>query len=150
MPTHDNADALYDAALEMARSKNANPILTLDVLSKAVDRGSAKASYALATWYLFGKCVEKDLKKAVQLLRKAASSGVADAMFDLAVCYEKGAGLRKNPKKALEHYLMAALRGDAKAIHEVGRCYWHGIGILRNRTLANIYLDRAKELGVER
>ncbi len=67
-------------------------------------------------------------------------------MYDLAVCYEKGVGVKKNTKKAMEHYLKAALYGDKQSFYEVGRGYYYGIGFKTDKTLAKIWLDKAKEL----
>lgn len=121
------------------------------MLRAAIEAGSADASYALATWYLFGKkpYINPNRREAVRLLRLAATAGNVDAMFDLGVCYERGAGVAANEKRAFDYYLMAAIRGDAKAIFEAARCLFWGVGVAKDRRIARIYLDRAKELGSE-
>jgi uncharacterized protein len=90
-------DVRYDTALKKARRKNAPLKEIAELLSAAHEAGDARATYALATWYLHGKFFQKNLRSALKLLRQAASEGVADAMCDLAMCYLEGRGVRANP-----------------------------------------------------
>ena len=137
---------IYEKALTLARLKSADLSEVRRLLEEATELGFGPATYALATWYLFGKTVVEDHKKAVELLQKAVALGEASAMFDLAVCFENGAGVKRNVRKSIEFYVMAALHGDKQAMRAVGRCYWHGIGRATDRTMAKIWLDRADEL----
>jgi TPR repeat protein len=146
--TRVDATTLYEAALSKASKPNADLASVAEILTKAMNLGSVEATYALATWYLFGKHFRKSYVKGCVLLRKAASAGSRDAMFDLAVSYEGGLGVQKSEKKAYEYFLGAALRGDGKAIFNVGRCTYYGIGVPRDRRVARLWLDRASELGV--
>lgn len=141
-------DVRYDTALKKARRKDAPLEEVSKLLSAAHEAGDARATYALATWYLFGKFFGKNLRAGIKLLRQAASAGVPDAMCDLAMCYLEGRGVPENPSKAAELFLKAALAGENQSIYEVGRCYYHGIGVTRDRRIAWVWLDRAKELGV--
>jgi TPR repeat protein len=120
----------------------------IPLMRRASDLGSAMASYALATWYLFGKppFLIVDYHKAVQLLEMAAVARIPEALYDLAVCYAKGAGVDKSDVKAFELYLKAALLGDADSINSVGRCYYFGIGTSENKRVAEIWFERAREL----
>lgn len=140
--------ALYRKALREASKKRPDMVQVRSLLELAQKGGDADAAYALGTWFLHGKHVPKDYRKAVTLLRQAVAGNVANALYDLAVCYEKGAGIKRSPKRALEYYLRAALRGEAQSVYEVGRCFYYGIGTIKNRTLAWVWLDRARELGV--
>jgi len=139
--------AVYREALRGISKKRPDIARVKGLLEKALKSGSPDAAYALATWYLHGHNVERDLKEGVLLLRRAAKANVPNALFDLAICYEKGVGVRKNDRLALECYLRAALRGEKQSIHEVGRCFYFGIGTSRNTRMAWVWLDRAKELG---
>jgi TPR repeat protein len=145
----DESNDLYEKALIAATNATPDFAAATALLREAVGQGSAAATYALATWYLFGKepFVSQDLAEAARLLKLAAKGGIPDAMFDLAVSYEKGKGLEQNKSKAFEYYLKAAIRGDAKAVFDVGRCLFWGIGVSEDRRLAQFWLDRAKELG---
>lgn len=134
---------LYLKALRLARANTCNGE-TWSLLERARKLGDGNATYALATWYLFGKYVKKDPVAAVSLLKEATLLGNPSAMFDLAVCAEKGVGMQKDLGRAVELYMMAGLRGDASAKEAAGRCYWHGIGIGKDRHIAAIWLDSAK------
>lgn len=139
---------LYEEALELARGANYDKAQGYALLRQAHDGGDARATYAIATWYLFGVHVEKDPVVACGYLTQAAEAGVADAMYDLAVSYEKGIGVDKDTETAFEYYLRAALHGDHNAVFDVSRCYFWGIGIQQDRRIADIWADRAKALGV--
>jgi TPR repeat protein len=92
---------LYDRAMSEARNKAGDPAKTHRLLTRAHERGDARATYALASWYLHGKegIVSRHPAKAVALLRAAAEDDLAEAAFDLAVSYEKGIGVRKAIRK---------------------------------------------------
>lgn len=128
-------DRLYNKALSEATSEPVNNDKAFQYLERSAKVGNYKATYALATWYLFGKHVKKDLKKGVDLLKIAADMGSSDACFDLAVSYEKGKGIEENIELAFKYYLFAAINGDTEAIHEIGRCYFYGKGVVPNKTL---------------
>ena len=145
----DEARALYDSALKIARRPNPDFAQAFDLLTRAFDLGSPDAAYALGTWYLHGRHVGKDLKRAMRFLEIAADGDVADAHFDLAVSYEKGVGKRKNARRAARHYLKAALLGDAQSVFEVGRCYHYGIGVAQDRAIGGIWIDAARSMGVD-
>jgi len=139
----------YEKALAEATGPTPNWREVLKLLRRAIKQGSYEATYALATWHIFGKepYVKKDIREAIRLLRIAASGGITEALLDLGYSYEAGIGNRKNSKLAFEYYLKAAIRGNGQSIFEVGRLLWEGTGTERNRRLANIWFDRAWELG---
>lgn len=142
-------EKLYNQALEEAKKESPNISLVIELLESSIKKGNYKAHYALGTWYLHGNFIEKDLKKAIELITKAAKKNVPEACFDLALCYEKGEGIEKDEQKAFKYYLIAALYGDKQAYYEVGRCYYYGLGIPKNKAIGNIWLDKAKELGIK-
>jgi TPR repeat protein len=140
----------FDRALKIAQAQKTPSRKAYDLLRKADAAGDVRATYALATWYLFGSPFTKvNLRHANAMLRRAAAGGSADAAYDLAVSYEKGAGIRKSEVRAFELYVQAALLGDAQSHYEVGRMYFWGIGTPRNRTLAEAWFKKAKSLGIE-
>lgn len=142
----------YDVALREASRKQPNLKKAYQLLLRAHRKGDARATYALGTWYLFGRkaIVEKNLSKAVALLRQAADAEHPDALYDLAVCYAKGTGVRRSDSKAVVLYLRAALRGDKQSAYEVGRCYWHGVGVRRDRRLARAWLHYAEKFDIKK
>lgn len=139
---------LYDEAFEEMSKEEADVDKVLSLLNGSLEKNNPQAAYALATWYLHGEHVEKDLSKGIMLLKRAADKNVPEACYDLAVCYEKPAGVVEDLEKAFELYLRAALHGDKQSFHEVGRCYYYGIGVTKNESLADIWLEKAEELGI--
>ena len=139
----------YEEALTEISKDNPDAEKVTFLLEKASTEGDARATYALGTWYLYGKHVKKNINKAVKLFRQAAKSDEPSALYDLAVCYETGNGVKKNLKLAMEHYMRASLCGDKQSIYEVGRCYYYGIGIEKNRKLAWIWLDHARKFNIQ-
>lgn len=139
---------LYEASLKEIRKENPDIKMVLENLNKASSLGNVEATYALATWYLHGENVQKDFDKAVSLLKIASSLKHTDALYDLAVCYEEGKGIEEDKYEAFKLYQMAALYGDKQSYYEVGRCLYHGIGISEDKDLAEIWLEKAEELGI--
>ncbi|QNP59929.1 tetratricopeptide repeat protein [Paenacidovorax monticola] len=146
---HDPPTSSYELAFEAATSRSPNLALAKSLLEKAHQNGDPRASYALATWYLYGHggC-SIDLPQAIEMLKIAAEADIASAHFDLAVSYETGNGIRKSVRAAYRHFLAAALNGDNDSYAEVGRCLYHGIGVARDRKSAEIWFRRADALGV--
>lgn len=144
-----DAKIKYKMALDEIKKESPDIPLVLTLLNESMDSGYSESAYALATWYLFGNHVEKDWNKAVFLLKKASREKHPSALYDLAVCYEEGKGVKKDEKEAFQLYLQGALRRDKQSFHEVGRCYYYGIGIEKDRDLADIWLERAEELGAD-
>ncbi len=142
----------YVAALWEAQRKGGDLKKAYKLLNNAYKAGDERATYALGTWYLYGRddLVEKNLTRAVALLREAAEANHPDALHDLAVCYAKGAGVRRSDSKAAELYLRAALHGDKQSAYETGRCYWHGTGVQRDRRVARVWLDYAEQFDIRK
>lgn len=139
----------YDKALKLCKEDTPDLGLVFDLLTKAYnEENDFRAAYAIATWYLHGKFVEKNIKKGTKYLKIAAKNKVPLALYDLAISYEKGLGIKKNKRKAFKCYLKAVLEGEKKSIFEVGRCYYYGIGVKKDKKIANIWLEKAEELGL--
>ncbi|MES1185391.1 MAG: hypothetical protein ABUL60_16385 [Myxococcales bacterium] len=86
------------------------------------------ATHALATWYIYGIGVRKNLAVAARLEAKAARAGIAEAAFNLAYSYESGKGVEKDERQGLRLYRRAARLGDHDAVYAVGRCIFYGVG----------------------
>lgn len=130
-------DKLYDKALKIALQEDYNFKEIISLLNESIEKyHNAKAAYALATWYLFGKHVRKNYIKAFNLLEKSIEwEPNKDAYFDIAICYEMGKGTKKDFKKAFHFYLLAAFYGNIKAKYEIGRCFYYGIGVSKDDEL---------------
>lgn len=139
----------YELALRITNGKRPDLVRVSALLEEAHDQGDRRATYALATWSLFGNAIHpKDRRRAIQLLKLAAKADIAAAHFDLAVSYETGQGIKRNEEAAYRHFLAAALNGDNDSLAEVGRCLYHGIGVARDRKVAEVWFRRANALGV--
>lgn len=138
----------YTLALRTERETPSDQKKIMELLSRASEEGDDRATYAIATWYLHGKNVKKDVNLAVKLLREAASSGNSSALFDLAYSYEAGIGVDRDQRTALLLYIESALNGDKQAVYEVSRCYWYGVGTKSDREMSNIWRQRASILGI--
>lgn len=140
-------DQLYYKALQLAGQQEYDTQEVISLLIRSIEEyHNAKAAYALATWYLFGKHVGKNFKKAFELLEKSiAWEPNKEAYFDIAVCYETGKGTPKDLEKAFECYLLSALYGEPKAKYEVGRCYYYGIGVPKNIELGREICEQFPE-----
>jgi uncharacterized protein len=142
------AKELYDRALLAAKEGNTDSARVLGDLKASAELGFPDAHYALATWYLHGFGVKQNLETAIEHLEIAAEQDHSSALFDLAVCYERGIGKTKNLSATIELYMRAALWGDISAYFEVGRCFYYGIGIIRNERLADLWFEKAEQLGI--
>lgn len=136
-------DRLYQLALKKALMDDVDLNEVFSLLMKAKKVNNYKAIYALATWYLFGTHVKKDVYKAFELLLEAAEHNIPEACYDIAVSYEKGIGTPIDLNEAFKNYTKAALLGDKKSIYEVGRLYYYGIGVKKDKQLAKVWLDVA-------
>lgn len=85
----------YERALKLASARKPNFAEAHKFLLKAEQFQHGDATYALATWHLFGVQVAKNLKKGIVLLKRATRRGSADAAFDLAIAYERGEVVEK-------------------------------------------------------
>lgn len=142
----------YEKALKLMGKGGGHTKSAKDFLEKAAEEGDGRAIYALGTWWFHGAYgLTKDIKKGLSMWREAAQKGIPEACFDLAVAIEKNEDSTNGVETladAFIWYLSAAIRGDAQAIFEVGRCYCYGIGIVEDKRLANVWFERAEELGV--
>lgn len=86
-------------------------------LRKAAAEGDPKAQFIIASRYLEGQSVARDMAKAADWYRLAAGQGLAPAQYRLATLYELGRGVPKNLATALVWYERAAVRGNVKAMH---------------------------------
>ncbi|MBL8704765.1 MAG: sel1 repeat family protein [Rhodospirillales bacterium] len=145
----------FKRALALTASKKPNYAKALPLLVTAERLGHAEATYALATWYLFGRHVAPSMTKALTLLKRAVRRGSADAAFDLAIAFEQGKIVERNERKAFQLYLTSAIRhrqplsyppmySFREAAYEVSRCYYHGIGVAADRRAGMIWKIESK------
>ena len=91
-------------------------------LTKAVELGSVEALCTLSTLYAEGNGVERDEKKARQLLEKAAIGGHPLARWTLGLLEARDG----NKKNALRHWIIAANQGHVEALNYVKKGFQDG------------------------
>lgn len=116
---------------------------------KAAAGGSVGASYKLGMCYLYGKGIEKDEIKGVNLIRKAADQGDAFAQFELGKCYSIGTGVKQNLNNAAKYFKKSAEAGYALAQLQLGICYENGLGVDKNEKDAAEMYRVAYEYGCD-
>lgn len=90
---------------------------------EAIKMGFYKGAVHIAEMYFNGFGVEKDEKKAFQILEKMAEDENNDGMRQLAEQYLKGFGVEKNEEKAIQLYLKAGENGDYHSYSKLARHY---------------------------
>ena len=81
-------------------------------LEKRVAVGDSVGMYNLGVEYSKGRCIEPDMKKAIELFHRAAEHGSVQAHAFLSSRYSKGGdGFTKNLDKAKYHLVKAAMGG---------------------------------------
>lgn len=106
-------------------------------LTKAAET-SADAKYYLSAMYETGTGVNKDDKKAVELLKAAADEGIAYAQCKLGDRYMAGNGVEKNLTKAALLYLEAEgqSRLTPQSAKNLAECYKQKLSVLPDLTNA--------------
>ncbi len=118
-------------------------------LSRA-DSGNAAAQNLVASMYLRGAGVDKDVGKAVQFYSAAAEQGFVDAQVNLGAMYLQGLGVERDEAEGFRHFAMAAELGDEAAKSVVGELLWRGQGVGRNPGEARKWLEESEDLANSR
>lgn len=109
--------------------------------------GDAQSMADLGWCYAYGKGVDKDIKKAVELFNKAIAKGNTDAMRRLGNLYREGDGVPLDYSKAMEWYQKAADKGDSEAMYNLGVMYANGDGVSQNYAEALKWYQKAADKG---
>lgn len=110
--------------------------------------GEKRAQFEMALEYL-SKSSSLDKTIALEWLQASAEQSYGPALFKLGKMYESGEIVEKNQQKAFDAYLEAAKLNNPDAQYAVSKMYKNGIGVEKNQTLANTWLNRAADMGVE-
>jgi prolyl 4-hydroxylase len=93
---------------------NGQSVAAVRLLEQASTQGNVAAIFLLATWYLIGTAVPRDVSKARSLLRRATSIGHVDAALMEIALTANGSGGPASWHNALEQLKVAA-KGDPLA-----------------------------------
>ena len=119
----------------------------IEVLHALAKGRNANAQFTLASCYLTGDGVAKDINEAANWYRKAAEQNIAGAQFALGGFYQNGIGVPKNPREGFDWYRKAAEQGLADAQFHLGNCYINGDGVTMNLNEAMQWFVKAAAQG---
>lgn len=173
----------YEIIMEskkLLRSKNQEDINKgLEMLNHLANEKNKFAIYELATLYLEGKSVEKNIKKACNLFVFSGELGNIKAFYDagkifkknrdyetairffqkakytpnafleIGKMYDKGLGVSRSIRKAYEYYLEASKLGCPEADYLLSESYIYGLGVKIDFNRAKYYLNRALRKGIK-
>jgi TPR repeat protein len=119
------------------------------VQSKAEQHGWDWAQLQLGMFYIRGRGVKVDPKKAVIWFEKAAAQGNHQAEFGLGEIYNYGKGVKRSPTEAVHWYQKAADGGFALSQFALGRMLLldRGEGVPKNTTEGERLLTLSAEQG---
>ena len=119
----------------------------MQLLRHAADLGNADALYILAICYQKGKYVEKDEKKAFELLwTSIQAENTPKSIKKLGDFYRDGIGAAQAYEDAARLYQAASDRGDAGAMIALSELYNEGKGVEKNVELAIQLQKKASEI----
>ncbi|MDX1948901.1 MAG: SEL1-like repeat protein [Rickettsiales bacterium] len=130
---------------------NHNPQKAIKFYQLAAQAGNVNAYAKLASIFLFGRGVEKDLKVAVNYLRllkktskdeniiKQANDYLANIYFDIALTLPNG-----NTK--FQFFMLAWDHGNKKAGDAIGEMYYKGAGIGKDYLRAKEWFEKSAAL----
>lgn len=120
-----------------------------DWFRRGMDQGEPGCMSKLANLYMQGRGVEKDPKKAVELLKKSAELGYEDSDFFLGDAALLGLGMEKNDNLAFQYYRSAVrkLPDTGGPWRQLGFCYDAGRGTEKDHNRALVCYKKAIGLG---
>lgn len=116
-----------------------------DSLRRAAASGNRDAQFIIATKYLNGEGVKKDISKAIIWYQRAAAKGLAPAQYRLGTFYEKGRGVKKDKLTARIWYERAAEQGNRKSMHNLAVIYADANNGKPDFTKAALWFRKASE-----
>ena len=98
----------------------------LAMIQARVGKKDPEAIYLLGGKYAHGHLgLQKDTRRAVELLEEAAELGSNDALCYLGVVYHRGEGeVQEDKVKGIHFYKKAAMQGHVQSRFNLGCCEW--------------------------
>ena len=85
------------------------------------EKKDPEAINVLGQKYFHGELgLQKDTRKAIELMEEAAELGSIEALFNLGIAYELGEGVEQDKAKRDEFFERAAMQGSVLARHNLG------------------------------
>ncbi len=132
-------------ALQGRGKVNRNEAVPL--LEQAAQKGHGVAAYDLALFYMQGRDVEQDFKRAASLLQSAADKGNPEAQYALAGMYKEGRGVSKDLEKSALLLAKASIAGNLDAMVEFGIAQFNGTGTPKDEAHGAQLLLKAAQRG---
>jgi hypothetical protein len=117
------------------------------VQSRAEQHGWDWAQWRLGVYYLHGRGVRADAKKAAIWFKKAAAQGNHRAENELGKIYNFGKGVKRSHPEAARWYQKAADAGFAPSQFHLGKMLNRGEGVPKNTTEGARLLTLSAEQG---
>lgn len=143
-----NHEALYYKGITVLESGNMNAKNeAFEYFTKSSELGNKQAMYMLSIMYDSGSGVQKDKKKAVELLKIVCGHGVEEAKLVLAQRYFTGNGVVPNNTKGFKLIEEAANNGTGPAYISLATFYYSGTLVNKDKKEAKRLLKLAEQLG---
>ncbi|MDD6002098.1 MAG: AarF/UbiB family protein [Bacteroidales bacterium] len=113
------------------------------------EKGDEKAQFIVGNCYLYGVCVDKNIKIAIEWILKSAEQGYVYAQNFIGNCYNdlnSTYGLDFDVKSAVVWYSKASIQGYSPAQHNLAVCYQCGEGVEQDKKKAyQLFLQAAEQ-----
>ena len=109
------------------------------------EQGHMNAQLLLASCYMFGKGVARNLVEAEKWMRKAAEQGSPLGQFSLGGMLYQGLGVKVDYPQAVTWLRKSAEQQFVKAQYQLGGVYAEGKAVRANLVLAYMWFDLARE-----
>ena len=136
------AVCMADAANPKANAKKA-----FKMLEKVAETSTA-AKFCLSQMYQDGNGVDKDTKKAAELILAAADAGNGYAQEKAGNMYFEGKGVTQDYVKAAEYYLLAEAQSKLTpaSAGNLAKCYTMGISSLPDKNKSQERIEQLKKV----
>lgn len=135
------------ASLEQPLISKEVASLNLDKLKYEASLNIASSQSTLGYLYLSGELINKDYKKAFDLLSHASKLNNHVGINLLGYMYENGLYVKKDFKKAFELYSKAAKSDNIDAFFNLGRFYFYGIAEKKDYKQAFDLFSKSYKMG---
>lgn len=140
--------ATIDALIRQNKNLPIDKIKYTNWIKQGHGKGSVICTTELAKNYLSGFGVQKNSKKAYELLISLPDEKLdAEALFVLGKMFENGDGAPQNFNKSTSYFKRSSDKGNTNATCQLGVCYQMGQGVEQSDSLAFSYYKKAANDG---
>ncbi len=104
-------------------------IAAITLMRKLAEQGEVEAQLNLASFYMYGNGVEKNIEESIYWYEKAAEQGDVEAQRILGDLYFWAEEVKQDYEKAVYWLKKAAKQGDAFSQNELAYLYKKGLGV---------------------